>query len=291
MGRLLTILSVAFCALSVFAETIYVGQSSSGSDTGSDAANRHSISWLNTAGNWGTDVGDVSPGDTVRLVGTITTAFVPPASGTAGNPVDVVFESGAKFSSTAWSSSGVIQFNGVSWINIDGGVNGMIENTANGPGLTYTNNSRGIGGNMSGVGQINNTIIKNLTVTNIFKKTAGMNDWTRYGYPIDLSGSSITVSNCVLSDGDGVLGYSAVATASSNVFFLNNTILDWNHGIVIGVGNSDCYVTNIVISGNTLDYGITWDTTGDSPSASGWNNYSQQYNERNVNHRRDEDLS
>ena len=71
-----------FCGI-VRAEHIYVAESASGADTGLDAANAHSMAWLNTSGNWGEGSGLVGAGDTVHLTGTFTSALTVAGSGAA----------------------------------------------------------------------------------------------------------------------------------------------------------------------------------------------------------------
>lgn len=253
-------------AMPVNAKNIYVSQTTSGGDTGSDCSNAHSLAWVNSIANWGSGGSQVGAGDTVHLCGTFTSSLILPGSGTAGNYVTIYFESGANFTSPCWPANGAIQFNGVSWIIIDGGENGIIQNTDNGTSLSLQQNSRGIGGNNSGTASLFFGIIQNLTVTNIYHNNPAVTDSRRLGYPVDLGGSDITVSNCNLSDGDGVLGYAASGTAQSNVFLLNNRIFNWNHGITIGIGDHNSYLTNIVIAGNYFDHCDTWDNSWNGSS-------------------------
>jgi hypothetical protein len=262
---LLSILIGIAGIISADAKDIYIVQSTQGGDTGADAADAHSLAWLNTSDNWGNGVGQVSSGDKVHLVGTFTNVLVVQASGTPNNPITIYFEPGANFTTGCWPSTGAIQLNGEMWIVIDGGVNGLIQNTSNGTGLATQNNSRGIGGSGNGTAGAYFTTIQNLTITNIYTKTKGNFDQTRAGYAIDISGSSITISNCTVSDGDGGLSYSAGLVTQSNIFLLKNTVLNCNHTIVIGMGDHNCYLTNLVIAGNYLDHWDVWDCPGNTP--------------------------
>src|SRR4029077_8600636 len=106
----------------------------------------HALSWLNSAANWGSSGATVLPGDRVLLVGTFNNSLLIAGSGASGNPVTILFEPGANFTSPCWTDSGAIQLNGQSWITIDGGSNGIIQNTATGTGLASQNNSIGISG-------------------------------------------------------------------------------------------------------------------------------------------------
>ena len=118
-----------FFASSLAAETIYVSQSGSGDGSGSGTGNRMSVANFNTAGNWDTDVandGLIGPGDTVSLSGTLTTQMVIQGSGTAGNQITILFESGAKLSAAFWTSDGALKAAGKSYITVDGGNTGTV---------------------------------------------------------------------------------------------------------------------------------------------------------------------
>src|ERR1039458_4941485 len=116
---------------------IYVAQTAQDGNTGADAADAYSLAWLNTSGNWGAGAGQVGPGTTVHLLGTLTNTLTAYASGTAGNPITIYFELNAKFSApTLPSFSQWINIVGLSNIVIDGGVNGVIQLTDNGTVLT-----------------------------------------------------------------------------------------------------------------------------------------------------------
>lgn len=265
MNRRTSALSIVFAvsfASFGMAKDLYVAQNAQGSNTGADAADAYALAWLNTAGNWGTGSSNINPGDTVHLCGTFTTPLTISGSGTAGNPITIYFEPGANFTSPCWPSAGAIQLNGQSNITIDGGSNGLIQNTANGTGL-------GNHGQSSGVwGAAYLLVIRNLTITNIYNRIAGSADTGAYGNCINItSGSSIVISNCNVSDANGVISYSGPQSGDpvrSNIFILNNRIFNWNHGITVAVGDSSvgpqhAVLTNVVIAGNFLDHADKWD--------------------------------
>ena len=81
--------------LPIMADNIYIAQSSAGSDSGVDAANAHSVAWLNSASNWGVDPSDVKVGDTVILNGTITNTIEVMASGTESSRITIRFNTNA----------------------------------------------------------------------------------------------------------------------------------------------------------------------------------------------------
>ena len=97
---ILVLVSLLFLPAFVLAaaESIYVAQSQAGGNTGADCSNAHSISWLNSSGNWNSSVdtadGYVGPGDTVHLCSTdyFTTALNTAGAGTSGHPITILFD-------------------------------------------------------------------------------------------------------------------------------------------------------------------------------------------------------
>src|SRR5690242_13959377 len=174
------------CMSLLHAEDIYVAQSSAGANDGTSAGNAKALSWLNDAANWGSGANKVSPADTVHLCGTFTSSLIVPADGSAGNQVEVLFEAGANFTSPIWSPDGAIQLQNRSYITINGGTNGLIRNTDNGDSLGHQADSAGISNyNGSNGGPVDNIIIKNLTISNIFVRT--LDTFTAYGWCVKLA--------------------------------------------------------------------------------------------------------
>src|SRR3984893_17134985 len=70
--------------------------------------NTHPPSWFNNSGNWGNGATQIGPGTIVHLCGTFVgaqgaTMLTAQGSGSSGNPVTILFESGANLTSPAWS--------------------------------------------------------------------------------------------------------------------------------------------------------------------------------------------
>jgi hypothetical protein len=250
-------LILVLVALQANAESIYVSQNGSGSQDGKDVSNTRALVWLNSSTNWRGGANSIAAGDSVHLVGTFSNSLTMAGSGAQGNPVTIYFEPGANFTSPCWPSTGAINFNKRSNIVIDGGANGLIQNTANGTGIA-TNGSCGV------AGLVFSCSIQNLTITNMYHKDKGVFDDTRQGYPINIHGSAITVSNCTVSDGDCGISYSADQTTQSNYFVLTNRIFNCNHSTQIGMANSDCHFGNVVFADNYLDAWDVWDDPGDT---------------------------
>src|SRR5580692_9611362 len=91
------------------AADFYIAQTPLGMGTGTDAADALAVGFFNTSSNWsGTPgtAGEISPGDTVHLVGTITTELDAQAGGTAGNVLMILFEPGCRLSTPAgWNKA------------------------------------------------------------------------------------------------------------------------------------------------------------------------------------------
>jgi hypothetical protein len=156
---------------------VYITQSGSGAQDGLTCATAKPVSYFNTAGNWTlTPTGiQIGPDTTVHLCGafTDTTAndvlLTFQAGGTSGHPITLFFETGATLTNTNyWSTNGAIFSNGNSNIVVDGGTNGLIQNTGNGSGLANQKDSRG----MLFIG-CQNCQFKNLAVNNIYVHLAG----------------------------------------------------------------------------------------------------------------------
>lgn len=78
------------------AEDIYIAESAGSPETGNSCAQAHGQSWYNSAANWSASTGKINGGDTVHLCGTIVTQLSAQASGTMGNIITIVWETGAK---------------------------------------------------------------------------------------------------------------------------------------------------------------------------------------------------
>lgn len=238
------VLLFAFC---VRAEDIYVAQTAQGSDTGVNAANAHSLAWLNTSGNWGSGADKVSAGDTVHLCGTLTSTLTAQGSGTLGSQITIVFESGAKFQAARFYPA--ISVANRDYLTIDGGSNGLIENTNNGTTLGEQDNSTGI--ECTGTRGL---IIRNITITNLYQRTPySTTDGNRFGVGISGGGSDALILSNRLSGGDTMLGWFYDNTPTSNVVMQANTILDCNHGITVGANSSVPILYNLQIISNRID--------------------------------------
>jgi hypothetical protein len=250
----------------VQAEDIYIAQNSKGSDTAIDANNAHSLAWLNTSSNWGVGAGKVSPGDTVHLCGTFTSALTIQGSGTAGNVITILFEDNAKFSAATWpNNSNIFFINGKSYVTFDGGSNGVIEATANGERLANQNQFYAIYCNAC-----DHLTFKNLTIRNIWVRASG--DTGVKGDGIFMMGfnGDCVVDNCKISEVFyGVwVGFQGTP-GPSNLTISNNILYHCGQSIVIGDMNANCSITNVTISGNRIDGNGVWYDDADVVHADG----------------------
>lgn len=238
-------------------EGIYIAQTAQGSDNGSSAANAHSVIWFNTAANWGTGAGKISPGDTMRLCGTITSPIIIQGSGTTGNPITVLFESGAKMSKAHWygaNSNAAIYGNSKSYIVIDGGTNGLIEATDNGTAKTYQYNIAGVFFSSG-----SNITVKNLSVYPLYERVEGA-DSNNFcsGLEFDGISTNITLRNNTLKDASNgmYIGYRA---GSSGIDISGNTGDNCGHSCVtVGSQNTNETITNVQIYNNTFHKSRKW---------------------------------
>jgi hypothetical protein len=244
------VMAITASLTSASAGNVYIAQSSSGASNGADCADAFPVTWFNSAANWGSGSNQIGPGTTVHLCGTFSgaansTMLSAHGSGASGAPITILFESGANLTSPAWNAFGAIAIVGVNWVVVDGGTNGTIQNTQNGTGLAFAQNSKGV--YMSGV---NNVTVKNLTIANMCQHTA----------PTDTTGCNTSGTD------DAAIAMSDNGASSSNVTITQNTIHDTNTGIVIllNAGDANFFVTNNTIS--RTNWGANF---GASPGASG----------------------
>jgi hypothetical protein len=117
----------------------YIAQNQAGTNDGSSCANARAVDWFNTTTNWANpkQSGRIGPGDTVHLCGTIVgpagaqNYLVFQGDGSAGNPITLKFEDGARMSAPYWNTA--INFSSGSYI---GGVtrsNNVVTVTTNNP--------------------------------------------------------------------------------------------------------------------------------------------------------------
>jgi hypothetical protein len=284
---------------------VYVAQAPAGDKNGRGCSNALALGDLTPA--------DWVPGNTIHLCGTITfpagsAGLVAQGSGTATSPITIKFEPGAILqspqfggSSGCWSletCNAGIEVLHQNYIVIDGGTNGIIQNTANGTDLTYHSGSAGIV--LSG----SNFIVRNLTIRNIYINDPSTGTDVAGSGTADvvvLNSEGVTVCNNTLSNSRSGISSNTVGgpgptyplpSCASNKFsngtnLFGNTLSDhcWQiqaggtNGSVVNVFNNDLSgASNWVYSPNPANYYHTdgvmaWGNAGAQVIVYLFNNY------------------
>jgi hypothetical protein len=250
----MTLACLACFALSTHASAsnIYVAQNSSGSANGADCADAKPVSFFNSSGNWGSGSAQIGPGTTVHLCGTFTgaagsTMLTIQGSGSSGNPITILFESGAQLNAPYWGN-GAIYCNGPSFITVDGGTNGTIQNTANGTNLTnQASSSALVFSTCSGLE------LRNLIVSNIYVRASGDQGSDGNGTTgISITGGDlISIHNNTISNARTAIAVAYGSTLTSLNIYQNTT--DYHcWGILVGDGNGNSRANGINVYKNTI---------------------------------------
>ncbi len=258
------ILSAPFC----MANDFYVAQNSTGAGNGAGCSDAFSAAWFNNGANWGSGSAQVGPGDTVHLCGTFTgaagsTMLSVQGSGAPGNPITVLFEPGAVLTAPYWGlATGAITCNNHPYITIDGGSNGLIQNTADGTALAYHVNTKGVDGGGTGC---TNFTAQNLKISNLYIRTALSTTDSIDTIGIALVGNNATATRNTIDHSRIGIALSYSTTSNGEISFNNETFVE--HGITVGDTNTNSTLTNARIHDNDLGGGAyLWD----SGSANMW---------------------
>ena len=212
-----------------------------------------------------------SPGDVNYVCGTITgsagsTLLSPNGNGSSGNPVQIIFDTGAILQAPYFAGppnggcGGAICLYNKSYYTVDGGTNGIIQNTANGTTLSYKQTTEAIEGM-----NCSNCTVKNLTISNMYVHTSTSDDTEdQTGIRcITLTGSNWTISNNIMHDAGWCL-FQPYNSGDTNTNIYNNEIYNIDHGWILATqsagGNSGPFNFN---NNHVHDYS-NWDTTSNS---------------------------
>jgi hypothetical protein len=248
---------------------IYYAQNATVTNDGTSCANAYALhdgtNGFNAAGKWGAGATQIGPDTIVHFCGTYTgtaneqDVFFFQGSGTSGHPITLLFESGANLTSPVWGSfTGSPITNHQSFIVIDGGVNGVIQNTANGTGLAFEQNSGAIYSDGSNV-TIQNWHINNLCVRTSFTDTNGCVTSGSYPIGIQFAGSNNVVQNNTMHDTHSCIHFQQGTTDTNNVI-TNNTCSRINHAIRMAL-NAGANSGTMEISHNNMFDAVNWDDT------------------------------
>jgi hypothetical protein len=240
------------------AKDVYIAQNTQGNGAATNAASAQSVSWFNTSANWGSGSGQISPGDTVHLVGTLTTALTAQSGGAPGSPITILFEPGANLTAPYWSPQ-AISLQSFSYLVVDGGVNGLIQCTANGTALANQAPAAGVGA------QGNNITVQNLIITNIYVRTAGAPDDMRTaGVGFQNSGlTNLIVRNCTISWCFVPIWVGWSGTGNGNIQIYSNTLYGFNWGIGAGDQQPHSVLNGLYLHNNVINGMTPWDDPSD----------------------------
>lgn len=257
---------------SASATNIYIAQRAAGAANGADCADAYAYTFFNTTGDWGTGAAQIGPGTTVHLCGTFSLSagaslLTAQGSGTSGSPVTILFEAGVVIKAPYLSSTGAIVLDGQSYITVDGGSNGSIENTLNGsPGATC------LGGTCSyqqasvaiSAHPCSNCEIKNLTIQDLYIHTqcdAPSGCDTTIGdsavNAVYFGGSNLLIHNNTMHDASWVLSQNS-SSGDTNDQIYDNDIYNMDDGVACGSATGT--ISSEFIYNNHFHDMANWDT-------------------------------
>jgi hypothetical protein len=254
-------LGVLFSGSAAYANNVYVAQNSTGAGNGADCADAEAYTYFNTSGNWSATPSGVQigPDTTVHLCGTFTgsaggTMLTFQGSGTSGHPITLLWESGAIVQSPVFSAAtGGININSHSYLVLNGGTNGIIQNTANGTGLANHTTSSLI----LNVGS--NITIENLSLLNVYVHTNGDGGGgSSYGI-LARGASNLTVGpNNTFTQADVGFMYEWNG-GESNLVITGNHWSGINQDIEMGPTTTGATMTNVQVDHNDATNWVNWD--------------------------------
>lgn len=262
LGLSLVVIFGLFAAnASAQASDVYI--TPDGNTTGNCSTNPHSLAWFNSSANWGTGSTQIGPSTVAHLCGTFTggansNLLSAHGNGTSGHPIIILFEPGAILQAPYFAYSGGINIDNRSFIIIDGGTNGLVQNTANGSSLGNKQNSVGVSAN-----SCNNCEIRNLTIANIYVHVPPENsiDQTLV-QAIQMSGSNWLVHDNIIHD-CGWCVRNFYNNGDTNVKVYNNNIYSMDHGYT-PAGSGNISASNFFFYNNHVHDYKSWDTNSNS---------------------------
>ncbi len=244
------------------AANVYIAQAAAGSNNGSSCSNAYAAAFFNNAANWGSGPNQIGPGTVVYLCGTITTELVFQGSGTSGNTITVQATNGAKLSQ---ASGNLVDINGQAYLTVDGGSNGIIENTLNGSaGGTCPGGPCQFQNNISAIyaadGTFHDVEIKNWTIQNIYvhslsSDTTPSNVLENAVYASNVGGV-FSFHNNIVHDGSWLLRFDSFNGAATLQIYDNN-FYNNDHDVAIGGTNGPTFTA--FIHDNISGSKVNWD--------------------------------
>jgi hypothetical protein len=213
------------------AKAFYISGNSNRTSGGTSCSDALSVAWFNNSASWGWASHQISPGTTVFLCGVFNgrpgeQLLTVRGSGAPGNPVTIKFLPGTVLSAPYWSSTGAIHMIGASHIVVDGGTNGVIENTANGTGRAYRQQSVAIQAD-----GCNTCTVQNLTIQNLYVRTSSSDLAATHTVSCVAwhLADNLTVNHITCHDASW-----AIAGDGNNFTLENSNIYHVDHGVASG---------------------------------------------------------
>lgn len=249
MKRLLVVFALLLaCSVAAVANDVYVAQTPVGAQDGSSCSSAVPV---NTFVAW-------VPGLVLHLCGQFTggpgaQVLAVKGGGTAANPITIRLD-GATLSAPYWSPFGAINASNESYVVVDGGGTGIIENTANGTALANHQSSRAL--YMNGC---TNCSVRNLTVQNLYVHNSVADTsvaQTAINCVIFLNANGMTVHNLTCHD----VGW-ALAGSGNNFVLEYSNFYHIDHGIAWGASGVS---SGFSIHDNHFHDYANWDTTANT---------------------------
>jgi hypothetical protein len=227
------------CVASANAKVFYISGTSTRTTGGTSCSDALSVAWFNEYTSWGTASHQISAGTTIYLCGVFTgraneVLLTLRGSGTATEPIIIKFLTGTVLTAPYWSGLGAIHMDNLSHIIVDGGTNGIIQNTANGTGRAYHANSIGVHG-----ANCTSCTVQNLTIQNLYVRTSS----TDVGASASINcvywhlANYFTINHITCHDATW-----AIAGDGGNFTLENSNIYHVDHGVASGpIGKAGGY--------------------------------------------------
>jgi hypothetical protein len=195
--------------------------------------------------------------------------FKAQGSGTAANPITILFEANTKLTSPAWpgdrgtGDGGAIDISMRSYLVVDGGTNGVIQNSQNGTSLSL-HQPRSVGvyaGDNNAAPCSPGCRVTNLTVANLYVRAAndptnGIDQTNTNAVKFANNATGFRVDHCTFHD----MGW-AINGWGSNIEIDHNNIYNIDHGTANGAGGT---TTGNTFHDNHIHDFSNWDTTSNS---------------------------
>jgi hypothetical protein len=254
------------------AANVYITQN--GISQGSCQTNPQTAAWFNSSSNWGSGGGQIGPGTTVLLCGTITTALTAQGSGSISAPITIMFDTGAAITLPVCPSSGCLKIANLNYIVVDGGTTcgwvGLAEVNCNGTISSTASGSAYGNGSTSAFGveatSCSYCEIRDLNIINIYQHTSSSDtpggDFRAISQGGNNTvGATFEVHNNIIHDSADGFDYVPGSSNDSGMYYYNNYSYNMGaHGNI--ANNNNGTITAAYIHDNYFGSTANWDSSG-----------------------------